>query len=81
MLPAYRVWHQGPLDHQGWRWSDALDSHGFVTAKHGEGVFIANSSENRTYRGLVGEGGRMTDLKVFAERAGESVARDAAGNV
>ncbi|PSJ43037.1 hypothetical protein C7I55_01140 [Sphingomonas deserti] len=68
-------------DHQGWRWSDALDSHGFVTAEPGERVFIANSSENRTYRGLIGEGGRVTDLTVFAERDGESVARQATGNV
>jgi sugar lactone lactonase YvrE len=81
VLPAYRLWNQGPLDHLGWRWSDALDSHGFVTAKAGERVFIANSSENRTYSGPLGEGGRVTDLKMFAERGGESVARDAAGNI
>ena len=80
-LPAFRVWNQGPDDHRGWRWSDALDAHGFVTARPGERVFVANGSENKTYSGLVGTGGAVTDLKVFADRGGESVTRDAAGNV
>jgi hypothetical protein len=80
-LPAFRVWNQGPDDHRGWRWSDALDAHGFVTARPGERVFVANGSENKTYSGTVGAGGTVTDLKVFADRGGESVTRDAAGNV
>ncbi|MGA1797274.1 glycosyl hydrolase family 28-related protein [Sphingomonas sp. 4RDLI-65] len=81
VLPAFRVWNQGPDDHQGWRWSDTLDAHGFVTAVPGERVVLTNASENRTYSGLVGERGRVTDLKVVADRGGESVAQDAAGNL
>ncbi len=81
VLPAFRVWNQGPDDHQGWRWSDTLDSYGFVSARPGERVVLTNGSENRTYSGLVGEQGRLTDLKVVAERGGESVARDAAGRL
>ncbi|QAY75923.1 glycosyl hydrolase family 28-related protein [Sphingosinicella sp. BN140058] len=81
VLPAFRVWNQGPLDHLGWRWSDTLDAYGLVPAKAGERVFVTNGSENKTYSGLIGDGGSLTDLKVFAERGGESVARDAAGNV
>ena len=80
-IPAFRVWNQGPNDHQGWRWSDSLDAHGFVVARPGERVFVANGSENKTYSALVGAGGTLTDLKVFADRGGESVARDAGGNV
>ncbi|NYD89968.1 glycosyl hydrolase family 28-related protein [Sphingomonas melonis] len=80
-LPAFRVWNQGPDDHQGWRWSDTLDSYGFVAAAPGSRVTLTNASENRTYSGLVGEGGQVTDLKVVADRGGESVARDAAGNL
>ncbi len=80
-LPAFRVWNQGRDDHQGWRWSDTLDSHGFVTARPGERVVLTNGSENRTYSGLVGAAGRVTDLKVVADRGGESVAQDAAGNL
>lgn len=80
VLPAFRVWNQGPDDHQGWRWSDSLDAHGLVTARPGERVVLTNASENRTYSGLVGAAGSVTDLKVVADRGGESVARDAAGN-
>ena len=80
-LPAFRVWNQGPDDHQGWRWSDTLDAHGFVTGRPGERVALTNGSENRTYSGLVGEKGQVTDLKIVADRGGESVARDAAGNL
>jgi hypothetical protein len=81
VLPAFRVWNQGLNDHQGWRWSDTLDAYGLVTAKPGERVFLTNGSENRTYSGLVGASGTVTDLKVVADRGGESVARDAAGNL
>ncbi|MGU3314517.1 glycosyl hydrolase family 28-related protein [Sphingomonas sp. M6A6_1c] len=80
-LPAFRVWNQGPDDHQGWRWSDTLDSYGFVAAAPGSRVTLTNASKNRTYSGLVGEGGQVTDLKVVADRGGESVAQDAAGNL
>lgn len=81
VLPAFRVWNQGPDDHQGWRWSDTLDAYGLVAAKPGERIVLTNGSENRTYSGLVGDAGQVTDLKVVADRGGESVARDAAGNL
>jgi len=81
VLPAFRVWNQGPDDHRGWRWSDTLDSYGFVAAAPGERIVLTNASENRTYSGVVGDQGRLTDFKVVADRGGESVARDAAGNL
>ncbi|MES2422473.1 MAG: glycosyl hydrolase family 28-related protein [Pseudomonadota bacterium] len=81
VLPAFRVWNQGPDDHRGWRWSDTLDSYGFVAAVPGERVVLTNGSENRTYSGVVGDQGRLTDLKIVADRGGESGARDAAGNL
>ncbi len=81
VLPAFRVWNQGSYDHQGWRWSDTLDANGFVFAAPGERIVLTNGSENRTYSGLVGDNGKVTDLKIVADRGGESVARDAAGNL
>jgi hypothetical protein len=81
ILPVFRVWNQGPDDHRGWRWSDTLDSYGLVGARPGERIVLTNASENRTYSGLVGDQGRLTDLKIVADRGGESVARDAAGNL
>lgn len=81
VLPAFRVWNQGPDDHRGWRWSDTLDAYGLVAADAEGRVVVTNASENRTYSGRVAESGRVTDLKIVADRGGESVARDAAGNL
>ncbi|MEN3745997.1 glycosyl hydrolase family 28-related protein [Sphingomonas sp. HF-S3] len=80
-LPAFRVWQQGPANHLGWRFSDTLDTYGWITGKVGERVYIANGSENRTYSGLLGAGGTVTDLKPFAPRGGESVAVGPDGRV
>uniref|UniRef100_B0T6Y5 SMP-30/Gluconolaconase/LRE domain protein n=1 Tax=Caulobacter sp. (strain K31) TaxID=366602 RepID=B0T6Y5_CAUSK len=80
-LPAYRVFQQGPPDYRAMRFSDSLDTYGFTTAKPGQRVFITNGSENKTYSGLVGRGGAITDLKPFANRGGESVATDGEGRV
>ncbi|EJL23859.1 gluconolactonase [Caulobacter sp. AP07] len=81
VLPAFRVWEQGPPDHVGWRWSDTLQTHGLIGAGLGERVFVTNESEGKTYSGKVGPGGALTDLKVFANRGGESVAVDGQGQV
>ena len=81
VLPAFRVFEQGPADHIGWRFSDTLDAYGFARAAIGNRTFVSNESEGRTYSGVVGAGGTLTDLKPFAERGGESVAVDAQGRV
>jgi len=81
VLPAFRVTRHGPLDHLGYRWSDTLDTHGFVTAPVGQRVVFTNSSRNITYSGLVGEGGALSDLKQVADRGGESAAVGPDGKV
>jgi hypothetical protein len=81
VLPAFRVVQQGPPNFQGWRFSDTLDTYGFVTARPGERVFLSNGSEDKTYSGRVGPGGSVTDLKPFANRGGESVAVGPDGRV
>ena len=80
-LPAWRVFAQGPADHRGLRFSHSLDSYGLVQGKPGSRIYVTNASENRTYSGVVGAGGTLTDLKVFAERGGEGVVTDAKGRV
>jgi len=80
-LPAFRVWRQGPQDHVGWRWADSLQAHGLIAGAPGQRVFVTNGSENRTYSGQVGPAGTLTDLAVFANRGGESVAVDGRGRV
>lgn len=81
VLPAYRVLRQGAADHLGYRWSHGLNAHGFVSAPVGQRVVFTNGSENRTFSGVVGAGGAITDLKQVADRGGESAAVDDAGNV
>jgi sugar lactone lactonase YvrE len=80
-LPAGRVFQQGPPDSTGWRFSDNLDTYGLIKATPGRRVYVCSSSEDRTYSAHVNSDGTLTDLKVFAERGGESVAEDGAGNV
>ena len=81
VLPAWRVFAQGPSDHRGLRFSDSLDTYGFIQGRPGERVYLTNGSENRTYSGTVGAGGTVTALKPFAERGGEGVTSDAEGRV
>ncbi len=80
-LPASRVFQQGPPDHTGWRFSDNLDTHGFVSAAPGERVYVSNESEDITYRATVGAEGTLEDIAPFAPRGGECVAVDGRGNV
>ncbi len=81
-LPAGRVFQQGPAtDTSGWRFSDNLDTYGFVTAAPGQRVYVSSESEDITYNARVNPNGTLTDLKPFAQRGGESVAVDSNGNV
>lgn len=80
-LPAGRVFQQGPADATGWRFSDNLDTYGFISARPGSHIYVSSESEDVTYRALVQPDGTLRDLHPFVERGGESVAVDASGNV
>lgn len=81
-LPAFRTWNQGKIeDPRSWRWSDTLNAHGLVTGKLGERIVMTNSSENRTYSGVIASNGRLTGLQVVAPRGGESVVQDKDGTL
>ena len=80
-LPAGRVFQQGPPDSTGWRFSDNLDTYGFISALPDQRVYVSSASENRTYSARVAANGTLRDLQPFAERGGESVAVDRKGNV
>jgi sugar lactone lactonase YvrE len=80
-LPAGLVVQQGPPDATGWRFSDNLDAYGFLNAAVGDRIYIASSSEDRTYSATVGSDGALSDLRVLAERGGESVAVGPDGNI
>jgi sugar lactone lactonase YvrE len=81
VLPAFRTVHQGPPDFRGWRFSHALDAYGFTIAHPGERIYISHMQEAKTDSAKLGQGGALSELKVFANRPGESVATDAAGRV
>ena len=81
VLPAGRVWQQGPAGADGWRFSDNLDTYGFLQAKPGQLVYVSNESEDVTYSAHVQKDGTLADLKPFVYRGGESVAVDRSGNV
>ena len=82
LLPASRVFQQGPVtDTSGYRFSDTLDTYGFIHAVPGSRVYVSSESEDITYSGLVNPDGTLKDLKPFAYRGGECVAVDARGNV
>jgi hypothetical protein len=87
VLPAGRVFQQpgvdsyAGMDETGWRWSHALDAYGLLTAAPGRRVLVISGAENRTYRATVQVNGTLGNLQPFAERGGESVAADTAGNV
>jgi sugar lactone lactonase YvrE len=80
-LPAGRVFQQGPPDYTGWRFSDNLDTYGFISARPGSWIYISSESEDITYSALVKADGTLDDLRSFAQRGGESVAVDRSGNV
>jgi hypothetical protein len=81
-LPAGRVFQQGPADSiAGWRFSDNLDTYGFLSALPGEHVYVGSDSEDITYSAVVGADGALSDLRPFAQRGGESVAVDRKSNV
>jgi hypothetical protein len=81
VLPAARVVQQGPPDSRGWRFSDNLDTHGFVARTAGQRIFISNGSEDITYSARVNPDGTLANLQHFAGRGGECVAVDNRGNV
>lgn len=80
-LPAGRVFQQGPPDASGWRFSDNLDAYGFIVAAPGQRVYVSSAAEERIYSALINADGTLGDLRVFADRGGESVAMDSRGNV
>jgi len=81
-LPAGRVFQQGPADSPaGYRFSDNLDTYGFVSALPGDRIYVSSESEDVTYRAMVGADGTLGDLQAFTDRGGENVAVDNKGNV
>ena len=81
-LPAGRVFQQGPANAtSGWRFSDNLDTYGFLVAEPGQQVYVSSEAEDITYTAKVKPDGTLAEIKPFTQRGGESVAVDSHGNV
>jgi sugar lactone lactonase YvrE len=80
-LPAGIVVQQGAPDATGRRFSNNLDTYGFLNTAVGDRIYVVSSSEDRTYSAVVGADGALRDLHRLAERGGESVAVGPNGNI
>ncbi|HEX3661204.1 MAG TPA: glycosyl hydrolase family 28-related protein [Acidobacteriaceae bacterium] len=65
----------------GIRMQDVIRAFGLAPAIPGRPFYIADESEEKTWRVNVGEDGSISDPTLFAEQGGEGVAVDAEGNV
>ncbi len=79
-LPAGADFVRGEL-YYGTKMSDVLRSFALAPTSSGKSFYLTEEEENKTWVAKVGTDGSLTDLHVFAERGGEGVATDAAGNV
>ncbi len=65
----------------GTKWAPVLEAYGLVKATEGKPFYATNEAEQRTYRGVVKPDGSLSEITVFVEQGGESVAQDSEGNV
>ncbi len=79
-IPAGEDFVQGQL-YYGTKMADVLRAFSLAKAVPGKPFYVSDESDERTYKGNVTDKGTITDLQLFAERGGESVAQDKEGNV
>lgn len=79
-IPEDEVFVAGP-PHLGYKWAHTLQAFGLVEAVPGRPFYVTNESEQRTYRGQVNPDGSLSQLRLFTEQGGESLAQDSHGNV
>ncbi|HWC16794.1 MAG TPA: glycosyl hydrolase family 28-related protein [Terriglobales bacterium] len=79
-LPAPEAFVTGAL-YYGSKLNSTLRAFGLAPAPKEKLFYVSDESGERTYVGRVGEDGTISDLKLFTERGGESVAVDDHGNV
>jgi len=79
-LPAGEDFVAGEL-YYGAKLNNTLRAFGFAPAIAGQPYYVSDESGEKTYVGSVGVDGTISNLKLFAEQGGESVAVDNKGNV
>ncbi len=79
-VPAGEDFIAGRL-YYGSKMHDLLRAFGLARAIPGQRFYISDEEEEKTYSANVSADGTFSDLKLFAERGGEGLAWDKAGNV
>jgi Pectate lyase superfamily protein/SMP-30/Gluconolactonase/LRE-like region len=79
-IPAGEDFVSGEL-YYGSKIHDVLLAFGLAPAPPGRRFYITDENQENTYSALIGDDGNFSDLKLFAEVGGESVAGDVEGNV
>ena len=79
-IPAGENFVSGKL-YYGSKFNTELRAFGMAPAVIGKPYYVTDESEQKTYVGSVGADGAISNLRLFAERGGESVAVDDKGNV
>jgi pectate lyase-like protein/SMP-30/gluconolaconase/LRE-like protein len=79
-LPAAEDFVTGEL-YYGSKLNNTLRAFGFAPTVPGQPYFVTDENEEKTYSATIGEDGTISNLKLFAERGGESVAWDEQGNI
>ncbi|MGH9450003.1 MAG: glycosyl hydrolase family 28-related protein [Terriglobia bacterium] len=79
-IPAGEDFVAGQL-RWGTKLADVLQSFGLAKAVSGRAFYITDESEEKTYSAVVNPDGTLSELKLFAQQGGESVAQDGEGNV
>jgi sugar lactone lactonase YvrE len=60
---------------------DILRTYGLAKAQPGHPFYVTDGADERTYQGSVTTEGTLDDVKLFAEKGGDSLAIDEQGNV
>lgn len=79
-LPAGEEFVTGEL-YYGSKLNNTLRAFGFAPAVAGQPYYVTDESGEKTYSASIGDDGKISNLKLFAERGGESVTWDEKGNV
>jgi hypothetical protein len=79
-LPAGKNFVSGELYYWA-KLNTTLRAFGFAPAVAGKPFYVSDEEEEKTYVGEVTAEGTLSNLKLFAERGGESVTVDGKGNV
>jgi hypothetical protein len=79
-LPAGEDFVTGEL-YYGSKLNNTLRAFGFAPAVAGEPYYVTDENGEKTYSASIGDDGTISNLKLFAERGGESVTWDEKGNV